>query len=122
MEDLRKFIGLSLIIIGAMTLISLAFNLESYVFEFKTGPIYTLLAEDMGENFRIAFNGNILSVDGGSLSIIALLFTFMFLNIWLKIGWTVLRSGSRIFSPELSALKEKIEGLPNKIKDELNGQ
>lgn len=117
MEELRKAIGLLLIIIGSLMLIILAFNFETYVLGFKDGPIYTILSEDVGGEFILSFNGQEIKTNGGGLSIITLFFTFMFLSLWLKIGGKILEAGAKIFSPELRTLKDQIEELTSKVKE-----
>ncbi|MGI9283666.1 MAG: hypothetical protein ACR2PX_29170 [Endozoicomonas sp.] len=117
MEQARKIIGLFLIIVGSVMLILLVVNFETYILNFNEGSIYQLLSEESGEPFIVSFNGNEIKADGGNVSIIALIFTFLFLNIWLKIGGKLLSAGSRLFSPELEELGNKIDQLTSIAKD-----
>lgn len=111
MERIRKIMGAFLIFTGFLMLILLAMNFETRVFDVEQNPMYQLVQQEVGESISVSFNGNDIVLDKGGVFVISMVLTFLFLSIWLQIGWRILTAGTRLFSSELDVLTKKIDSL-----------
>lgn len=117
MDNLPRIIGIILIITGFYALVSLAVSFQDVIFNFKDSQLHYFVMENIGNDFIIKYGDKDIIISQGVFNFISLLFGFLFLNIWLKIGVAMMKTGGDLASSDINAVSKKIDALKNKIKD-----
>jgi hypothetical protein len=117
MDNLPRVVGLILISVGFYALVSLAVSFEDIIFNFKESQLHNFVMENIGDNFIVKYGDIDIVISQGVFNFMSLLFGFLFLNIWLKIGVAMLKAGGQLASTDVNAVSKKIDDLKNRINE-----
>jgi hypothetical protein len=117
MDNFPRIVGLILIGVGFYALVSLAANFEDIIFNFKNSQLHNFVMENIGDNFIVKYGDKDIVISQGVFNFMSLLFGFLFLNIWLKIGVAMMKAGGQLASTDINAVSKKIDDLKNRIKE-----
>lgn len=117
MDNFPRVVGLILIAVGFYALVSLAVSFEDIIFNFKESQLHNFVMENIGDNFIVKYGNIDIVISQGVFNFMSLLFGFLFLNIWLKIGVAMMKAGGQLASADVNAVSKKIDGLKNRINE-----
>jgi len=109
LENFKKYLGLALIVLGAVVLISLASTLSTYIQDFSSSPIHIYVTGFDTLEKPLAFSENEVSIPKEYLNIVALYLGFVFLGIWLKVGVALITSGNKLVVDDVENIKSIIK-------------
>lgn len=117
MDNLSRIIGLILVVAGFYALVSLAGNFEDLIYGFKESPLHLFVMENIANESTIKYGDIDIVLPEGFFNLVSLFFGFMFLGLWLRIGATMLHTGSKLASHDMQVIGKKIDDLKEKMKD-----
>lgn len=114
MERLLKVGGASLIIIGVVVLVVLVTNLSDYVHNFPSNPIHDYIVGDNEPKTLLIIGDEKVVVSETTLRFVALFLGFLFLRIWVDIGFVFVKTGRVLLTNDIEKIDLLVKKLSNK--------